>query len=137
MTEGRRSGRAYERVSERDFSNGGEIVIGSLHAWMCKSTTADNPLFRINIVAFFSSTNGGSRASNKHIAGRNPLILDVRRKKKEKMKLSTTIFSSISIRRFRTAPIDPDVIGSREEIVRIWGAIIGLSQIVVGSNEHV
>lgn len=54
------------------FLTGRGIVIGPLHAWTYKSTIADNPLFRINIVAFFSSTGGGSRVSNKHIATRNP-----------------------------------------------------------------
>lgn len=47
-----------ERGKERDsfFLTDGEIVIGPLNAWIYKSTIADNPLFRINIVAFFSST---------------------------------------------------------------------------------
>jgi len=61
-----------ERKGKRDFLTSREIVIGPLHAWTYKSTVADNPLFRINIVAFFSSTGGGSRVSNKHIATRNP-----------------------------------------------------------------
>lgn len=70
----RDSERNEERVRERQrfFLTGRGIVIGPLHAWTYKSTIADNPLFRINIVAFFSSTGGGSRVSNKHIATRNP-----------------------------------------------------------------
>lgn len=48
---------------EGDFFNrDGGIVIGPLHARTYKSMTADNPLFRINIVAFFSSTSEASRA---------------------------------------------------------------------------
>lgn len=65
------------------FGRDGSIVIGPLHARTYKSMTADNPLFKINIVAFFSSTNEASPtlALNKHIATRNPLILVVCREK--------------------------------------------------------
>lgn len=68
----RDSERNGEGENERDFLTGGGIVIGPLHARTYKSTIADNSLFRINIVVFFSSTGGGSRASNKHIEMRNP-----------------------------------------------------------------
>lgn len=68
---------------EREIFWPGGIVIGPLHARTYKSMTADNPLFRINIVAFFSSTSeaGPARFLNKHIATRNPLILAVCREK--------------------------------------------------------